>query len=139
MDRLLYVRAVVDVYMADERIPADLRRRADEVCETGVRESVGFVRTAVGRLGRIIDALLRLSRAGRVVYQPQHLDVATIARRVVDLIGAPPADTPAGQTDFLLTSGKAPNAALAAGISRFGFRQTSPARPARFDSRPPSL
>jgi len=70
--------------LKDERIPADLRGRADEVCETGVRESVGFVRTAVGRLGRIIDALLRLSRAGRVVYQPQVLDVATIARRVVD-------------------------------------------------------
>lgn len=70
--------------LADERIPADLRRSALEVCEGGVRESVGFVRTAVGRLGRIIDALLRLSRAGRVVYQPQTLDIAMIARRVVD-------------------------------------------------------
>jgi glutamate racemase len=52
-----------------------------------------------------------------------------IARRVVDLIGAAPADAQqrqAGQADFLLTSGKTPNAALAAGISRFGFRQTSP-------------
>jgi PAS domain S-box-containing protein len=70
--------------LADERIPTDLRRSVDELFETGVRESVGFVRTAVGRLGRIIDALLRLSRAGRVVYQPQSLEVSTIARRVVD-------------------------------------------------------
>lgn len=70
--------------LKDPRVPDDLRRKADELCETGVRESVGFIRTAVGRLGRIIDALLRLSRAGRVVYQPQALDVATIARRVVD-------------------------------------------------------
>ena len=46
-----------------------------------------------------------------------------------NLIGAAPADAQqrqAGQADFLLTSGKTPNAALAAGISRFGFRQTSP-------------
>jgi PAS domain S-box-containing protein len=70
--------------LRDERIPADLRTRADQLFEVGVRESVGFVRTAVGRLGRIIDALLRLSRAGRVVYQPQVLDVTTIARRVID-------------------------------------------------------
>jgi PAS domain S-box-containing protein len=70
--------------LQDERIPADLRRRADELIDAGVRESVGFVRTAVGRLGRIIDALLRLSRAGRVVYQFQLLDVTLIAARVVD-------------------------------------------------------
>jgi PAS domain S-box-containing protein len=70
--------------LADERIPDDLRRRAEELCESGIRESVGFVRTAVGRLSRIIDALLRLSRAGRVVYQPQVLDMNTIAQRVVD-------------------------------------------------------
>jgi signal transduction histidine kinase len=70
--------------LKDPHIPDDVRRRADAVCEVGVRESVGFVRTAVGRLGRIIDALLRLSRAGRVVYQMQPLDVAAIARRVVD-------------------------------------------------------
>jgi PAS domain S-box-containing protein len=74
----------LQVLLADERVPADLKRRADEVCEVGVRESVEFIRTAVGRLGRIIDALLRLSRAGRVVYHPQVLDVGTIARRVVD-------------------------------------------------------
>lgn len=70
--------------LADERIPADLCGRIGEVFESGVKEPVGFVRTAVGRLGRIIDALLRLSRAGRVVYQPQILDMGAIARRVVD-------------------------------------------------------
>jgi PAS domain S-box-containing protein len=76
--------AELQALLADDRIPADLRTQAATVFEVGVRESVGFVRTAVGRLGRIIDALLRLSRAGRVVYQPQVLDVSAIARRVVD-------------------------------------------------------
>jgi PAS domain S-box-containing protein len=84
--------------LKDERIPDDLRRRADELCTVGVHESVGFVRTAVGRLGRIIDALLRLSRAGRVVYQPQRLDVATIARRVVDAMRRTAEERKAGVT-----------------------------------------
>ena len=70
--------------LADERVPADLRLRAAEAFEVGVVEPVGFIRTAVVRLSGIIDALLRLSRAGRVVYQPQNLDVGEIARRVVD-------------------------------------------------------
>lgn len=48
-----------------------------------------------------------------------------IARRVVDLIGTRPADASEGSADFLLTSGKTPNPALASGIAGFGFRQTS--------------
>ncbi|MGD9924451.1 MAG: glutamate racemase [Pseudorhodoplanes sp.] len=49
-----------------------------------------------------------------------------IARRVVDLIGARPAQAGEGSADFLLTSGKPANATLAAGLARFGLRQTSP-------------
>lgn len=70
--------------LGDERIPHELRERAAQLYETGISESIGFIRTAVSRLGRIIDALLRLSRAGRVVYQFQKLDMNAIARRVVD-------------------------------------------------------
>lgn len=76
----------VEQLLADERIPAELRKQAHDLFETAVREPIGFIRAAVGRLGRIIDALLRLSRAGRVVYQPQALDMGTIARRVVDAL-----------------------------------------------------
>jgi glutamate racemase len=49
-----------------------------------------------------------------------------IARRVVDLIGAAPANAPKGGADFHLTSGQTPNATLAAGLAGFGFRQTVP-------------
>jgi glutamate racemase len=49
-----------------------------------------------------------------------------IARRVVDLIGARPAEAADGHADFLTTSGKSPNAALTSGLARFGFRQASP-------------
>jgi PAS domain S-box-containing protein len=70
--------------LADDRIPVDLRRQAGELLDGGVKESIGFIRTAVGRLSRIIDALLRLSRAGRVAYQAQAVDVAAVVRRVAD-------------------------------------------------------
>jgi signal transduction histidine kinase len=40
----------------------------------------------VGRLARIIDALLRLSRAGRVEYQLQQVDIAALVRKIVDAL-----------------------------------------------------
>src|SRR5205807_8317497 len=46
-------------------------------------ESVHYIETAVLRLGSIIDALLRLSRAGRVQYQWQAVDLDATAGRVV--------------------------------------------------------
>jgi PAS domain S-box-containing protein len=70
--------------LADPRIPSDIQDQAAEVLNSGVLESVSFIRTAVDRLGRIIDALLRLSRAGRVEYRLQVVDVHSVARRVVD-------------------------------------------------------
>lgn len=64
-------------------VPPAVRSAANELIDGGMLESIRFIRTAVGRLSRIIDALLRLSRAGRVVYQPQGLDVDAVVRRVV--------------------------------------------------------
>jgi signal transduction histidine kinase len=61
----------------------ELRRRLDAV-DRDMLESVRYILTAVSRLGNIIDALLRLSRAGRVEYQWQRVDVDTVVRRVVD-------------------------------------------------------
>jgi PAS domain S-box-containing protein len=74
--------------LADERIPADVRARATGLVTEAMPESVNFIRAAVGRLSRIIDALLRLSRAGRVEYQPQRVDVAAVTRRVADALHA---------------------------------------------------
>jgi PAS domain S-box-containing protein len=76
----------LDRLLADDRIPSDVRARVADVAGGGMAESVGFIRTAVTRLSRIIDALLRLSRAGRVEYQPQAVDVAGVVRRVVDAL-----------------------------------------------------
>ncbi|MBO0696973.1 MAG: PAS domain S-box protein [Zavarzinella sp.] len=72
--------------LADGQIPAAVRTKAADVVNGGMGESVAFIRTAVSRLSRIIDALLRLSRAGRVTYQRQALDVGVIVGRVVDAL-----------------------------------------------------
>jgi PAS domain S-box-containing protein len=85
-EELLAVSRDLRKLLKDERIPADMRRQAGELIEGGMLESTNFIRTAVGRLSRIIDALLRLSRAGRVVYRTQVLDMGALARRVVDAL-----------------------------------------------------
>jgi PAS domain S-box-containing protein len=60
------------------------RERALTTLDGAVAKSLRFIQTAVGRLSSIIDALLRLSRAGRVVFQRQRVDVQSIVARVVD-------------------------------------------------------
>lgn len=64
-------------------LPPEVRERAAAVVDGDIGESVGYIQTAVDRLGRIIDALLRLSRAGRVEYRPQSVDVGAVVGRVV--------------------------------------------------------
>jgi PAS domain S-box-containing protein len=61
-----------------------IRELFESIVACDVTESIHFIRTSVARLSGIIDALLRLSRAGRVVYQWQVVDVASIVQRVVD-------------------------------------------------------
>lgn len=58
-------------------------RRAFAVLEKDVPESLHFIKTAVSRLSAIIDALLRLSRVGRVEYRIEPVNVAEIVQRVV--------------------------------------------------------
>lgn len=64
-------------------LSADLRHRFDAI-DRDMMESVRYIQTAVLRSGNIIDALLRLSRAGRVEYRWQQVDVTLVVRRVVD-------------------------------------------------------
>jgi signal transduction histidine kinase len=70
--------------LADSRIPDEVRRPAHEVMEQDISASLKFIRTAVTRASGIIDALLRLSRAGRVEYRWQLVDIAGAMQRIVD-------------------------------------------------------
>jgi len=74
--------------LRDDRIAADLRTRAAVLIERDIPESVHFIRTAVSRASLIIDALLRLSRAGRVEYRWQRVPVQAIVSNVLDAMRA---------------------------------------------------
>jgi PAS domain S-box-containing protein len=65
-------------------LPAAARQRVLDLVDKDIAESVRYIRTAVTRLSAIIDALLRLSRVGRVVYQPQAVDVNRVVARVLE-------------------------------------------------------
>ncbi|HVX86061.1 MAG TPA: ATP-binding protein [Phycisphaerae bacterium] len=65
-------------------LPPEQKKRILTLIDRDVGEALHYLQTAVGRAAGIIDALLRLSRAGRVEYRRQEVDVAAIVRRVVD-------------------------------------------------------
>jgi signal transduction histidine kinase len=66
-------------------MPAAARGELQAV-EHHMRESVRFVLASVTSSGRLIDALLRLSRAGRMTYQWQNVDVTAVVRAVLDTL-----------------------------------------------------
>jgi PAS domain S-box-containing protein len=78
------LRALLD----DERLAPALRERGLEIIDRDMAEATHFIQTAVQRLSNIIDALLRLSRAGRVEYQWQQVDVNALVERVVESMHA---------------------------------------------------
>jgi signal transduction histidine kinase len=64
-------------------IPAGVQEQARRIVSVEMEESTGYLENAVLHLGNIVDALLRLSRLGRVVYQFQPVDVRALVERVV--------------------------------------------------------
>ncbi len=59
------------------------RDRARALVERDIGESIHFIQTAVARLSAIIDALLRLSRIGRIEYRPEPVDLAPVVERIL--------------------------------------------------------
>ncbi|MGF6596851.1 signal transduction histidine kinase [Paraburkholderia sp. GAS448] len=60
------------------------RARIEHLIDEDIREALRYLQTAVLRASHIIDALLRLSRVGRVEYRQQQVEVADIVQRVID-------------------------------------------------------
>jgi signal transduction histidine kinase len=73
--------------LADPTVPEPVRKRGVGVVDRDVADAIHFIQTAVSRLSVIIDALLRLSRAGRVEYRYQAVDVGETVRRVIESLG----------------------------------------------------
>jgi signal transduction histidine kinase len=69
--------------IASDEIPPEIRRKVQTLIETDMGESINFIQTAVTRLSSIIDSLLRLSRAGRIEYRPQVVQIRPVVERVV--------------------------------------------------------
>jgi signal transduction histidine kinase len=65
-------------------LPAEEKKRIETILKADVGESLRYLQTAVMRAANIIDALLRLSRAGRVEYARVRVDVQQVVGRVVD-------------------------------------------------------
>jgi PAS domain S-box-containing protein len=75
---------LLDLIEGEPAIPDHIRESARRIINSDINEATGFMTTAVAHLGNIVDALLRLSRVGRVVYQPRIVNVAGTVRRVLD-------------------------------------------------------
>ncbi|MFL6216088.1 MAG: ATP-binding protein [Blastocatellia bacterium] len=71
-----------------ESVPPELRARGVTIIEGEMAESVQFIQTAVSHLSKIIDALLRLSRAGRIIYQVRKVNLKEMVERINDALNA---------------------------------------------------
>lgn len=69
--------------LADSEWSDASRDRLRAMVDRDIGESIHYIQTAVERLSRIIDALLRLSRAGRVEYRPEMVEMNAIVGRIV--------------------------------------------------------
>ncbi len=70
--------------IAENPLPPELQQKILDLIDRDAAESIRFIQTAVRRLSNIIDALLRLSRAGRVEYQWSQVDLPAVIERILD-------------------------------------------------------
>ncbi|MGF6569551.1 signal transduction histidine kinase [Paraburkholderia sp. GAS333] len=68
----------------ESSLAAATRQRIERIIDEDIGEALHYLQTAVLRASHIIDALLRLSRVGRVEYRRQRVEVHDIVQRVVD-------------------------------------------------------
>lgn len=68
--------------------PAEKTEQGLKLIDVDMQRGIRFIQTAVTRLDAIIDALLRLSRAGRVEYQPQRIDTNQMVGRILESMAA---------------------------------------------------
>jgi signal transduction histidine kinase len=68
--------------IADTQVDASGRDRLARIVDHDIGEAVSFIQTAVTRLSSIVDALLRLSRAGRVEFSAQRVELGPIVERI---------------------------------------------------------
>ncbi|MFC3674520.1 sensor histidine kinase [Ferrovibrio xuzhouensis] len=63
-------------------LPADDPARQRQKTELG--EAIGFIKASIGKMDRLINAVLRLSRAGQREFHPQEIDLRSLLRGLAD-------------------------------------------------------
>jgi signal transduction histidine kinase len=74
-------------HVESAKLPEAEHRRMADLLDGDINESLQFLRQAVGRAAAIIDALLRISRAGRLEYRWQRVNMGRIVERALTGIG----------------------------------------------------
>src|SRR5439155_18220932 len=70
--------------LSADAVSAGLRAQVAALLDGDMAVSLRFIQTAVLRLSNIMDALLKLSRVGRVEYDCRRVDVAAVVGRIVE-------------------------------------------------------
>ncbi len=69
---------------AEADAPRLLTADARDAARVDLPEAIGFIRTATGKMDRLINAILRLSREGRRVITPERLDMEALVAGIRD-------------------------------------------------------
>ena len=59
---------------------------SDEALRGDVEEALSFIKSSVGKMDRLIGALLKLSREGQRQFQPQFIDMSQLLRSTVEAL-----------------------------------------------------
>ncbi|HWQ94024.1 MAG TPA: ATP-binding protein [Gammaproteobacteria bacterium] len=81
---LLMISEDMRALLGQADCPAQIQKRGLELLDGDMKNAINFIQASAARLTGIMDALLRLSRAGRATYQPQDVDLNPIIQRIVD-------------------------------------------------------
>lgn len=80
---LRFALGTLNELLSRPEVPETIRAEALRIAHHDMAEAMDFIDTAVQRQAGIIDSLLRLSRAGRVEYHWQEVDVARCIESIV--------------------------------------------------------
>ncbi len=85
---LVTVSADLRGLLTSDGVPAEIQKRGIGMIDIDMQESINFILAGVTRLSNIIDAMLRLSRAGKVEYYWSEVDTGLVVQRIVDSMQA---------------------------------------------------
>src|SRR5205807_1065291 len=70
--------------LTENTLPAEVRDHGVNLIDDEMAQSIQFIQTAVSRLAQIIEALLRLSRAGRLELRCEPVDLQATVMQILD-------------------------------------------------------